>query len=409
MTHYKDALWDGSDPLYAPCISWSGKNPDRRYAHWKPPAKFKKAGYTLGPVKLDPPGHKDDEHQPARALRCRELTKEMLRWYDEQDQPKVDTATWKYLIARYQTDEFSPIHDVKANTRDGYLQQLKKLEEVIGRSRIDAMTYEQIKTLQKAMEKKGRSVAYIHRFFNTLRRVANYGKMLKVPAARDVAEILSGMRFQNSPARQVAPTRDQVYAIIAAADAAGAKHFALGIMLQYELSLRAVDVRGQWLKTDETEGGIIRDGKRWQDGLTWDMLDADMGVLVKVISKTAKSLPEPYQFDLTGTPEIRRRLAEIRPENAVGPVIISPRSGLPYTIYGWSQAWARFRKAAGVPKEIWMMDTRAGAVTEAKGLGVDPYMLRDAAQHKDVDTTSRYARSRSDAANKVVKLRQARG
>jgi len=409
LTGYKNALHDGSDPLYAPGISWSGKNPDRQYAQWKPPARYKKAGYSVASVKLDPPGHKNDEHQPARALRCRELTKDMLKWFEEQDKPKVDPTTWKYLIARYQTDEYSPFQEVKPNTREGYIQQLQKLEDVIGHTKISAMNYEAIKTLQKAMEKKGRTVAFIHRFFNTLRRVANYGKALKIQPAREVAETLSEMRFQNSAARQVAPTREQVYAIIAAADAEGAKAFALGIMMQYEFALRAVDVRGQWLRTDELEGGIIRNGKRWQDGLTWDMIDHDLNRMEKLISKTAKSLPEPYSFDLTGTPEIRQRLADIRPENPVGPVIVSPRSGLPYTIYGWSQAWARLRGKAGLPKDLWMMDTRAGAVTEAKSLGVDPYMLRDAAQHKDVNTTSRYSRARSDAANNVVKLRQSRG
>ncbi|WP_065330347.1 tyrosine-type recombinase/integrase [Tritonibacter mobilis] len=410
MTGFKPALWDGSDPLYAPGIKWNvGKNPAIQYPQWNPPAKYKKAGYAYGPVKLDPPGHKDDEHQPARALRCRELTKEMLRWYEEQEKPKVDPSTWKYLIARYQTDEYSPFHDVKENTREGYVQHLRLLEDVIGHTKISSMTYEAIKKLQKAMQAKKRSISYIHRFFNTMRRVAKYGKALNIQSAREVAETLSEMRFQNSPARQVAPTRDQVYTIIQAADAEGLKSYALGIMIQYEFALRAVDVRGHWLKTDELEGGIIHNGTRWQDGLTWDMIDNDLTRMEKLISKTRKSLTEPYIFDLTGIPEIQARLKELRPKDAVGPVILNPHSGLPYTIYGWSQTWARLRKKTGIPEEIRMMDVRAGAVTEAKSLGADPYMLRDAAQHKDVMTTDRYSRARSDSANNVVRLRQSRG
>lgn len=54
------------------------------------------------------------------------------------------------------------------------------------------------------------------------------------------------------------------------------------------------------------------------------------------------------------------------------------------------------------------MDLRAGAMTEAKSLGADPYMLRDAAQHKEVSTTDKYSRGRSEGANTVVKLRQGR-
>ena len=94
-------------------------------------------------------------------------------------------------------------------------------------------------------------------------------------------------------------------------------------MIQFEFALRAVDVRGQWLKTNETEGGILRNGLRWQDGLTWDMVDPDLTTMTKLISKTKTSLPEPYKFDLTAVPEIRERLLAIRPQNAVGPVLLA--------------------------------------------------------------------------------------
>ncbi|MEQ9258411.1 MAG: recombinase [Roseovarius sp.] len=403
---FKAALWDGSDPSYAPCISWTGRDPLLRQARWKCPRKYLDAGYAAKSIKVGPPGHPEDEHQHARALQCRQLTQDLVRWWDSLDQPRLDLGTWHYLIARYKSDDFSPIREVKGNTRHGYLQQLAKLENAIGHMRIQDLTYEQIKRTQKAMEAKGRSASYIHRFFNTLRRVARYGKALHIKEASAVADTLSEMRFQVGAARQVAPTRDQVYSIVSAADAAGLPDFALGILLQFELTLRAVDVRGQWLPTDELEGGIIRNGKRWQDGLTWEMFDKDLRGFSKVISKTAKSLPEPYYFDLAPLPEIRSRLLLLRPQEPVGPVILAMRSGgLPYTVSGWSQAWARMRKAAGLPQNIWMMDVRAGAVTEAKSLGVDPYALRDAAQHANVATTNRYSRNRSDGANQIVQLR----
>lgn len=407
MRNFKAALWDGSDPLYAPCISWNGSNPALRYPTWKCPARYVKAGYSIRRMKIDPPGTPEDEHQTTRAAQCRELTRQLETWWNNRDQPRIDPNTWLYLIARYQTDEFSPIQEVKPNTRAGYIEQLDKLKRAIGKTKISDMTYEQIKRLQLGLKQKGRSVAYIHRFFNTLRRVARYGQALQIPEASAVASIMSDMRFQASPSRQIAPTREQVYRIIAAADAEGLAHYAVGIMIQYELALRAVDVRGQWLITDEQEGGIIRNGKRWADGLTWDMFDTDLTCFEKVISKTRKSMPEPYLFELTDLPEIRERLLAIRPETPVGPVILSTQGDrLPYTTSGWSQAWARLRRAAGLPSDIWMMDLRAGAVTEAKELGADPYALRDAAQHSTINTTNRYSRARSAGANKVVQLRR---
>lgn len=156
--HYKEALWDGSDPLYAPGISWSGNSKGRKHAFWRCPKKYAQAGFAITNVKLQPAGSTDDEHQAARALKCRELTREMLKWYKEQDAPKVDPESWHYLIARYKTDAFSPIQEVKANSRAGYLEQLKKLEDVLGHTRIGDMTYEHIKKIQMAMIQRERSL-----------------------------------------------------------------------------------------------------------------------------------------------------------------------------------------------------------------------------------------------------------
>jgi len=55
-----------------------------------------------------------------------------------------------------------------------------------------------------------------------------------------------------------------------------------------------------------------------------------------------------------------------------------------------------------------MMDTRAGALTEAKNLEANPYALQDDGQHSNIKTTSRYSRDRSEGANTVVQMRQAR-
>lgn len=397
---YDNRLWDGSDPTYAPGLNWNGPR-----AYWKAPTKYRKAGYAVGTVKL-PPGHKDDDLQLGRAAMCRELTQDMMRWWKDQDQSAPEYGTWKYLIGRYKSDEFSPYRDVKANTREVYDYLLARWENAIGHMTLEDMDYTAIKSIESAMKANGRSTSNIHRMFTMLRTLARYGRALHLPGAREVSETLSDIRIKTPAPRSVAPTRQQIEAIVAEADKAGAKHFALGVLIQFEFILRAVDVRGQWLKDDGSEGGIIRNGKRWQDGLTWDMVSDDLTSFQKVISKTSRTMPEPYTFDLTAVPEVQRRLAEIRPEKPVGPVIVSERHNLPYDRHAWSNTWRRFKKAAGIEDDIRLMDTRAAGITEAKAHGADPYALRDAGQHADISTTSRYARGRSEAANKVVKLRR---
>ncbi|MCB2111816.1 MAG: recombinase, partial [Rhodobacteraceae bacterium] len=58
------------------------------------------------------------------------------------------------------------------------------------------------------------------------------------------------------------------------------------------------------------------------------------------------------------------------------------------------------------PDSVWMMDMRAGAISEADRMGASREQLSQAAQHADIATTGRYVRNRSDAAAKVIELRQ---
>lgn len=408
--HYKDALYDGSDPLYAPGAGKSG-----RWWYWKPPAKYKKLGYPKTSERL--PGEDGDSLDHERARRARELTREMLAFYGAET-VEVDVGTWAWLIHRYKTDKHSPIHSVKANTREGYLIFLDKLDRAIGSIIVANTSYTVLCDLRDGMQEKGRSASYVKRVFTQLRIVANYGALVEHDPAVKVAKILSGMRIQSPPKKSSAPTRAQIRAIVDEADKNGLFAFATGLLLQWVFCLRAVDVRGQWLECDPAAGGVVRElarnrrqrhlpqtFERWQDGLTWDMFDAGLTGFHKTISKTSKSMPEPLWFDLTEAPELRSRLFILSTRGRIGPVIVGERTEMPYTRNGWTEAFIRCRRAAGIPEDVKMMDTRAGGLTEAGQLGLDPFILRDAAGHSQVSTTDRYIRGRSESITKVVRLR----
>jgi len=400
---YDKRLYDGSDPLYAPGISWSGK-----YPSWKCPKKYVDMGFAIKSVRIQPQGAKDDDHQLERALQCRERTQDLKQWFDALDEPKVQVGTWHWLIGKYKSDEYSPFHEVKANTRQGYIDQLKRVDEAFGHMQISDLTFQVIKSTERAMRDKGRSNYSISILFSTISRVAKYGSLLGSKEAREVKAIINDMRFKSSPPRTIFPTRDQIEAIVAKATEAGSLHFACGLLLQFELALRAVDVRGQWLRAENEGKGLYRNGKRWADGLTWDMIGPDFSSITKVVSKTAASRPEPVHWDLTPLSDIRYRLSELAKISNVGPVFIATRKdNLPYTTSGWRHAWNRYRDEAGVPKEIQVRDIRAGAITEAKELGASPYALRDAAGHSTTEMTDVYARQQNTA--KVIELRQNRG
>lgn len=395
---YDERLYDDTDPLYAPGLSWSKPT----NARWKCPKKYAEAGYTPRSASL--PGHKDDGKDLDRAALCRDLTREMVRWWEAHDRSGPVSGTWSELFSKYEHDKYSPIHRVKITTKPHYLAQVAKLEKAIGHMLISSLTYEMAMEMKMAMEDKGRSVSYVTRLFKQFRAVASYGRTLGLPGAERACQILSGIKLSTPPARSVFPTRDEVEQVVARADELGLRTFACGYLMCFELNLRAIDIRGLWVPADG-QGGFVRNGKRWQDGLTWDMISPDLSTLTKVISKTARSLPEAYVFDLRQLPDVQKRLAALPSRNAFGPVMVSELTKQPYTSAGWSCIFRRIKRELGLRKELLVMDARAGGLTEASSVVSDPKLLRDAGQHMNIKTTDKYLRGRSDSANRVIELR----
>lgn len=385
----------------APYIMYRGNWPI-----WRAPKRYADMGFEPRYVKLKPGKRNDGFHQE-RAAKCRDLTLAMLRWADELEASRPAPETVRWLIGRYKTDEGSEYQGIKPNTRRDYDGQLAYWDETIGDTLVEDLTFEVIRAIEAGMKRKGRSADFIHRKFTMLRSIIKHGVLIRANGARDVREVLSLIKFKMAPKRDVSPSRTQVYRVAVRAKRAGYLSFAAGILMQYELALRAVDVRGQWLEGGG-DGGIVNNGRRWSDGLTWEMFDQNLRGFTKVISKTRDSLPEPIRFDLTGIPRLTALLtAMTAPESRVGPVFLSS-TGLPYDKRTWAALWRRFAREARVPDEIRCMDLRAGAITEANELGVSRERLSQAAQHTQIATTGRYVRNRSRAVAEVIDIRQRR-
>jgi len=356
-----------------------------RGIYWKAPLKYVRAGYSAKRIRLE---GSDLE----KAAQCRALHADMMAWYE--GQPKSNRGTWRWIIGRYQRDEYSPYRDVKANTRKTYDVESAKLDRAIGDEAIADWNQPRIKMWHKGMIEAGRSVSYAHRQVTQLRIITNYGVQIESGPCDRIARILSKMKFPAPRPRQNAMTRDQMEAIVAAADRSGDTSFGTAVMLLFETSLRQADVRGLWVPG---KGGINRHGKRWVDGLTWDMIEGD--ILRKITSKTGAEVA----FDLSQIPALRARLMSITPK--VGPVFVG-RDGLPRSEKAFADTFAKYRAAAGVPKDVLLMDARAGAITEAKASGASPMDIRDMAGHSHLATTNRYMRGGEDATGRVIALRQ---
>lgn len=220
---YSPALWDGSDPLYSPDTVRS-----KGYAYWRPSRRMVEQGYPSMRRRL--PGKIGDGKDTDRAQLARDYTREMLRWHEE-TAPKVTPGTWHHLVASYMSDEASPFQEVKANTREEYRRNCNRWLDAISSAKVADATLAEIKRWQRTMAENGRTASDIKRQFTMLRLLVSYGKAIRFPGAREVQEVLEEVRIRGPKPRTVAPTAEQVLAIIAAADKAGDAMFALGLSL----------------------------------------------------------------------------------------------------------------------------------------------------------------------------------
>jgi len=238
-----------------------------------------------------------------------------------------------------------------------------------------------------------------------LRTVISYGATyLEDPEAIRLKAILNGMKFSAGSPRTKVLTAEMVVAIRAKAHELGRPSIALAQALQFECTLRQKDVVGEWAPMDEPGMSAIHDrGKKWMRGLRWEEIDANL-ILRHVTSKKQKEIV----VDLKLAPMV---IAELAVPNLytnlgqkLGPMIIDEKTGLPYRTF--AQRWRPIARAAGVPDDVWQMDTRAGAISEATD--VAPLEdVRHAAAHSNISMTQRYSRTGAKKTARVMSLRAA--
>jgi hypothetical protein len=92
-------------------------------------------------------------------------------------------------------------------------------------------------------------------------------------------------------------------------------------------------------------------------------------------------------------------------EKRRGPIVISELTGRPWKQNNFRDHWRRIATAAGVPKGVWNMDSRAGGITETiEATGGNLEAARKEADHSDLAMTARYSRrkQKSNADTAVI-------
>src|SRR5262249_29700008 len=122
--------------------------------------------------------------------------------------------------------------------------------------------------------------------------------------------------------------------------------------------------------------------------------------------KTSKSkYRSAMDFDLSIYDRLLFPLLERVPHDERHGAIVKGEHGLPVRERSYRRWYRQIARAAGIPDDVWCMDTRAGAATEAEGAGVDGRLIQESMTHNDVRTTVRCIRRRS---KKVAAVAEAR-
>ncbi len=396
--------------LSAPGLKKLKRKRGRVDCYWVADEKLVKQGYPVKTVRLtgDPSAPLDFA---AMASVCRRCQAEMLQWASGivPGSNRAARGTIAWLCDAFETDKDSPIHTLRRDTQLFYAGKLGIIKETVGTRRLDAVTGKDVRRWFREWgrydEANGTYVNHRRGYacVQTLRRIIGYGCELRDRDSLELASVLAQMEFKMPAARQKRPSYEQVMAARIAAHRAGRPSVALAITLQFELALRQKDVIGEWVKTQrDTHEGVTDGAWRWQMGLTWAHIDADM-VLRKPTSKSNGTKVAIH--DLKGYPELLAEIGAISKDRRIGPVVLDEGSGKPWRRSHFSRTFRKIATMAGWPKDLWNMDSRAGGISEAFESEASAEDVMKSATHTQLSTTMGYNRGGIIQSIRVAKLR----
>lgn len=342
--------------------------------------------------------------------RCNAAQADMLLWRAgyRHDPLKFD-GTAKSLLTIYQQHPESPYHQLRPGTLRPYNHYLGKLEEHIGRKRLDDISGVDIMRWHKIWSQDGLYLAAAATSRAVLEAALSFGIMLRLDGAHALSIIAKETRkkLPQPRPRSATATADQVIKARAAAHQNGRPSSALAYALAFETTLRLWDVIGQWWPIDR--GGISDvidgDGSMKWFGLRWEDIGEDM-LLRFMPSKTKDTSGKEIAYPLTKAPMVIEELKHWPVERRKGPMIVSEESGLPYQPRIFAQRWTVDRKTAKLPSNLWARDLRASGITEGRAADVSAEDAAKVAGHSSSRTTSQvYDRAVLEAADRFADAR----
>ena len=330
---------------------------------------------------------------------CNALQDQMLVWARGGVPAGSHDGTIGGLIRCYQTDPDSDFHKLRYGSKRNYRNFFKIIEQDHGNELVAKLTGRLARQWHREWSERGTAMA--HGLVTMLRTALTFGAtILDDPDCRVARETLRDMKFAMAKPRSSHITAEQVIAIRRKAHELGHPSIALAQAFQFDLMLRQRDVIGEWVPMSELgTSDVVHEGRKWLRGIRWSEINGM--VLKHVTSKRQKEI----EFDLNCAPMVLEELAFFGDVKIAGPIIVHEATGRPYLNDTFRKLWREIADAAGLPREVKNMDSRAGAITEALAAGASLDSVRKAATHSDVKMTARYSRGDAEAAKAVADAR----
>jgi hypothetical protein len=326
-------------------------------------------------------------------------------------------GSWGDLIRHYLTDPDSPHHKKRYRSRRNAQSFFKIIGDDHGKELVGETKARHFLRWHETWTERG--VVMAHALMGYVRSLCTFGKtILDDEDCSRAKELLRDMKFKNGQPRTVVLSFEQVIAVRGAFIEAGKLEMALAQSLQYEMTSRQKDIIGEWIPQSEPGISDVIDGNnKWLCGLRWEEIDEDF-IVHHTTSKRGKDMPDP---DLKYCPLVLEDFERIAPScvsrdaagtiasirrdmfPATGPVIVNPKTRLPYGDDEFRKIWRKYATKVGIPKNVKNMDSRAGAITEALRAGASLEDVRKTATHSQISTTARYSRADKEAAAAVKK------
>jgi hypothetical protein len=379
----------------------------------------------------------DDADEARRAELCREHTARLEAWLDQArkgENPKLPRYDGSVYSASqiYQKHPLSRFKRVKANTRRFYAAQCEIIERTVGKRLIRNVTVPDVEYWYTEWRKPApqddpdappgpERIDRAHDCVSMLRTILRFCAALRHKDCKQLADELEEVRFEKGGAREGELTYEHAVAFLRTASELGGRgiippwkalYMSIGVAAQFELLLRQKDIIGEWPATAaDLEAAVRRgaarhdyNGEAWVGYFTWERIPG-----WRWRTKTSKSKYRAARdFDLTQHSMLFPLLEQVPHEERTG-AIVKGEGDLPARESTYRKWFREIADPAGIPKAVWLMDSRAGGGGEAYDAGAALEDIQGAYTHTKPDQTLRYIRrSGKRLANVAVARKRAR-